>query len=161
MKYFLLFLVIFLSSCAYKSLADLSNDKLGKRIYVKTIINKTDPKNSILLGDNFAQYLQNYLNKDIVEINDSEVNISIKENKLIFVPLYYDKLGNSKSNKAIVEIIFYVDFKNGLKKQIISNGEYVFNLDSSGVISDELRREAVNQASLRAFNEFVFILLNN
>ncbi|MBZ7986515.1 hypothetical protein [Campylobacter canadensis] len=161
MKYFLLILLFFLNSCAYKSLSSLSEDELGQRIYVKTIINKIEPKNSILLGDNFAQYLQSYLNKEVVDNEESDVDISIKENKLIFSPLYYDELGNAKVNKAIVEILFLVDYKNGKKKQIITSGEYIFNLDSSGVISDELKREAINQASLRAFNEFIFVLLNN
>lgn len=156
MKKLFLFFILFFCACGYKPLNVALSDSLGDSVNVKTIINKADPKNSIILNDNFINYIRHYLHKNVRDEADSKIVLKVLNTD--FVVLYYDNLGYANTYKAIISLEFNVTLKNGEVKVIRTNGEHIFNSNAISTISDEQRSNAIDLASQKAFNEFALML---
>ncbi|WP_267525357.1 hypothetical protein [Campylobacter sp. MG1] len=156
MKKIFLSFALFFCACGYTPLNVATSNVLGDDVCVKTLINKADPRNSLILNDNFIDYLQHYLHKNIVD--DADTKITLKVLNSDFVVLYYDELGYAKSYKAIILLEFEVTLKNKETKIIQVSGEHIFNTNSISVLSDEQKSRAINLASKKAFDEFALML---
>ena len=157
MKKTLILIALFFTACGYVPLNEAASNVLGDNVSVITIINKAEPKNSIVLNDNFTNYLEHYMHKNIDKNANSKIVLKMLSSD--FVALYYDELGYARSYKAIITLEFNVTFEDGSYRKIISKGEHVFNTDAISVISDEQKRIAIDLASRKAFNDFTLKLV--
>lgn len=157
MKYLIICLIFVFNACGYKPLSSVTDEYLGSKVNVVTIINKAEPKDSINLNDNFTNYLEYYLHKSVDKNAKSKITLRMLNND--FIPLYYDELGYARSYKAIIRLEFIVEFKSGNTKRFVTQGEHIFNTNQISVLSDEQKSRAINQASMKAFNEFSLKIL--
>jgi hypothetical protein len=152
-KLFSLLLVLFvLLSCGYKPTSIYTKEILGDKIYTEVAISLEDPENSVLIKDAINEAVVSEFRSTIAskKMADSEFYITLSS--VSFVPIQYDKNGYVISYKTHVGIkTRYID-KDKKEHTIYTKGNYDFPIESSSIISDTKRFEAIKFASQKALD---------
>lgn len=153
---FYIICILFLSAC-YKPSSNVASGFLGDNIYVKTIINKEDPLNSVYINDLFLEYMMGRFHKNIVSEDKADTKIIIEIKNLSFNPLYYNKDGYALEYKVDLHIKFNI-YKFEVLDEIDTISSYTFYLPQNSVIGDVLKDEAIKKASKDNFDEFISLI---
>lgn len=164
MKKFAILVWIFLFiGCGYRPISKISDDILGNKIYVDVVISKLDPQNSVFIKDSIRSSVVSILHKELVSKDEADSSIIANIKSLTFTPLVYDTLGYVTIYHANLIIEYTTRFKNGEIWTTNGSGEYDFRISSrrgnlrisDSIISDTDRFNAINNASIEAFNEYI------
>jgi len=153
-RYALLLYIIFIfTSCGYKPTSIYTKEVLGEKIYTEVVISLKDPENSVLIKDAVNEAVVSQLRSKIVSEDEADSKFYITLKSVSFVPIQYDKNGYVIAYKTFVDIVTkYVDKDNKTRK-IVTKGDYDFPIESSSLISDTKRFEAIKFASQKALDE--------
>lgn len=160
------FLVIFLIGCGYKPVSKISENTLGDSVFVDVIMSKTDPQNTVAIKDAIRSGIVNRMNRKLAPKEVAKTYIIASIRSLSFSVLTYDQYGYATSYRANLSIDFKTKLENGDLLNITGTGDHDFRVtrvaktkrDTSSVISDKDRYEAIQNASSQAFNEFIAAL---
>jgi hypothetical protein len=148
-----IFIIFTLSSCGYKPTSIYTKEVLGEKIYTEVMISLEDPENSVLIKDAVNEAVVSQLRSKIVSEDEADSKFYITLKSVSFVPIQYDKNGYVIAYKTFVDIdTKYVD-KDNKTRNIVTKGDYDFPIESSSLISDTKRFEAIKFASQKALDE--------
>jgi hypothetical protein len=153
MKKILFSLIAFVFiSCGYKPTSIYTKEALGDKIYAEVTISLKDPENSVLIKDALNEAIVSQLRSQIVSKEEADSKFYINLSSVSFVPIQYDKNGYVIAYKTHVGLkTKYVDIDNNTH-EIYTKGDYDFPIESSSLISDTKRFEAVKFASQKALD---------
>ena len=160
------FCLIFLIGCGYKPAARIAKETMGGSVFVDVMMSKTDPQNTVAIKDAIRQGIVQRLGMSLADKNSAQTQIVASIKRLSFSELSYDQFGYITSYRANLVVNFSTKLKNG---EIFSKdcvGDYDFRVsrlvknsyDTSSIISDKDRYDAIENASAQAFDEFVSAL---
>jgi hypothetical protein len=156
MKKVFLFLIvlIFINACGYRPSAQYAREVLGERLHVEVIIDRQNPKNSVLIKDavNEAVITRFGAKLSTKELADTQLIVSL--GTISFTPILYDTNGYVISYKATVSLSIKYTTKNNETDNFSTSGEFDFPIEANSVISDSKRFDAIRLASIDALNEF-------
>ena len=148
----LILVVILFTSCGYKPTSIYTKEILGDKIYAEVEISLEDPENSVLIKDALNEAIVSQFRSRIVSKNVADSKFYINLNSVSFVPIQYDKNGYVIAYKTHVGIkTHYID-KENRAYDIYTKGNYDFPIESSSIISDTKRFEAIKFASQKALD---------
>ncbi|NLK66209.1 MAG: penicillin-binding protein [Campylobacteraceae bacterium] len=160
------FLLFFMAGCGYQPIARVTEDALAQTVYVDVVMSKTDPQNTVAIKDAVREGVVYRLHKRLApkETAGSYIIVSIKS--LRFTALTYDQYGYVTSYRANLSLNFRTKLKDGRVLNLSGSGDHDFRVtklvkkvrDTSSVISDKDRYDAIQNASTQAFDEFVAAL---
>jgi len=148
----LIFVVLLFVSCGYKPTSIYTKKILGDKIYAQVAISLEDPENSVLIKDALNEAIVSQFRSRIVSKDEADSKFYINLNSVSFVPIQYDKNGYVIAYKAHVGLkTKYID-KENKAYNINTKGNYDFPIESTSVISDTKRFEAIKFASQKALD---------
>lgn len=153
---FYIICILFLSSC-YKPSSNIASEFLGENIYVKTIVDKQDPLNSVYITDLFRNYIMSKLHKNIVNESGYDTKIIVEVTNLSFEPLYYNQDGYALEYRVVLGIRFNI-YRFESFDEINTSSSYTFYLPPNSIIGDNLKDEAIKNASKENFDEFISLI---
>ncbi|MBX7491329.1 LPS assembly lipoprotein LptE [Helicobacter turcicus] len=149
-------LVLSLSACGYKPLAHNTQKTLGNKIYVEVKIDPRDTQNSVTLKDELSKNIFERLHANIVNKDEATSVIEVQLHSVNFSSLAENRTGFATFYRC--EVIVEFKYKNNLsqKKRVFNKkGFYNFSLNESSIITDSVRLEAINNATLQALDGFI------
>ncbi|WP_169764376.1 LPS assembly lipoprotein LptE [Campylobacter mucosalis] len=164
MRYiFAIFLAFFFVGCGYKPVSKITKDVLSDSVYVDVIVDKIEPKNSVLVKDAVMEGVVSRLNKKLGSKDNSNTFIEISTSSLTYQATIYDEYGYISSYKAVLRLNFKTKFKDGSVAMIPASGEYDFSISrpmknsryADSVVSDTEKYNAIREASKEAFDEYI------
>ncbi|WP_458396495.1 LPS assembly lipoprotein LptE [Campylobacter sp.] len=164
MRLFAVLLLTFLIvGCGYKPSSVVARDILGSSVWIDVIISKTDPESSVVIKDGIKSAMLRRLNTDLVEKEKADSIIIASIKSLTFTAISYDRFGYATAYKANLVMEYRLRQKDGVIKSILANGDYDFRVTNQlndrrftdSVISDSERFNAITNASLQSFDEFI------
>jgi hypothetical protein len=153
MRRYLLILILFVfSACGYKPTSIYTKEVLGEKIYAEVTISLEDPENSVLIKDALNEAIVSQFRSRIVSKEKADSKFYVNLNSVSFVPIQYDTNGYVIAYKTHVGLkTSYID-KEDKTYVINTKGDYDFPIESSSVISDTKRFEAIKFASQKALD---------
>jgi len=156
LKYFVTFLllVIFVG-CGYQPSAGYTNNIFSGAVFVEVDINRVEPENGPFLIDELTKIIITRFDGS-VGIKEQAVNkIKASYEKIVFVPLAYDRYGYIISYRTDVTVKFVMINKTGksIQKEITSSAYENSNVNSLN--TTELRRASIREALGQGVNEFM------
>lgn len=158
MRNFVLFFVFFITACGYVPTSKIADTIFDEKIYVNVELNLQDPKNSIFVADTLREMISSKLGKKLALKHEASDVINVRMSNLEFLPLIYDKNGYVIKYKARLNLDFNVVFKNGTSENLSTKGSYNFDITPNSIITDNIRTQAIKNASSEAFDEFISII---
>ena len=165
-KIFYAFIVFFMMGCGYQPVARITEDVLADTVFVDAVMSKVDPQNTVAIKDSVREGVVYRLHKSLAskEVAKSYIIVSIKS--LRFTALTYDQYGYITSYRANLNLNFETKLKDGRVLNLSGSGDHDFRVtklvksvrDTSSVISDKDRYDAIQNASTQAFDEFIAAL---
>ncbi len=150
--YPLIFVVLLFVSCGYKPTSIYTKEVLGEKIYAEVAISLEDPENSVLIKDALNEAIVSQFRSDIVSKDKADSKFYINLNSVSFMPIQYDKNGYVIAYKTYVGLKTRYEDKGGKSHNIYTTGDYDFPIESSSLISDTKRFEAIKFASQKALD---------
>ena len=165
-KILTVFCLIFLIGCGYKPISKIAKETIEGSVFVDVTMSKTDPQNTVAIKDAIRQGIVQRLGMSLTDRSSAQSHIVAAIKSLSFTELSYDQYGYISSYRANLVVNFKTKLKNG---EIFSKdcvGDYDFRVsrlvknsyDTSSIISDKDRYDAIENASAQAFDEFVSAL---
>ncbi len=146
--------LLFLGGCGYKPTTTYTKEALGENIYAEVQILRSDPKSSVSVQDAINSAVLSRFKANLTSRQRADTVLNIKFNGLSFTPLQYDRDGYAVYYQATVRLL--VDYETPHKSGTFNvSGSYEFAVESSSVITDAKRSEALREGSLDALDEFV------
>ena len=135
-------------------------------VFVDVIMSKTDPQNTVAIKDAIRQGIVQRLGMSLSDKNSAQTIVVASIKSLSFSELSYDQFGYVTSYRANLIVNFSTKLKNGEVFSKDCVGDYDFKVsrlvknsyDTSSIISDKDRYDAIENASAQAFDEFVSAL---
>ena len=164
MRFFIaLLFVFFLAGCGYKPSNVIARDVIGSSVWVDVIISKTDPESTVVIKDGIKSAMLRRLGANLVDKNEADSIIIASIKSLTFSAISYDQFGYATAYKANLVMEYRLKQKDVLIKSILTSGDYDFRVTkrlndrrfTDSVISDNERFDAITNASLQCFDEFV------
>lgn len=164
MRLFAILLLAFLIvGCGYKPSSVAARDVLGDSVWIDVIISKIDPESSVNIKDGIKSAMLRRLGTDLVSKDLAESIIIASIKSLTFTAISYDQFGYATAYKANLIMEYRLKQKNGDIKSILASGDYDFRVTrriddkrfTDSVISDSERFDAITNASLQSFDEFI------
>lgn len=164
MRLFAILLLAFLiMGCGYKPSSVAARDVLGGSVWIDVIISKIDPESSVNVKDGIKSAMLRRLGTDLVSKDLAESIIIASIKSLTFTAISYDQFGYATAYKANLIMEYRLKQKNGNIKSILASGDYDFRVTrriddkrfTDSVISDSERFDAITNASLQSFDEFI------
>ena len=164
MRFFIALLFVFLlAGCGYKPSNVAARDIIGSSIWVDVIVSKTDPESSVAIKDGIKSAMLRRLGANLVDKNEADSIIIASIKSLTFTAISYDQFGYATAYKANLVMEYRLKQKDGSIKSILASGDYDFRVTkrlndkrfTDSVISDNERFDAITNASLQCFDEFV------
>ncbi|QKF64994.1 LPS assembly lipoprotein LptE [Campylobacter corcagiensis] len=157
---------IFIIGCGYSPIARVTESVLGRSVFVDVAMSKTDPQNTVAIKDAVREGVVNRLHRALSSKENADTKIFVSISSLDFSALTYDKFGYITSYRANLNLNFKTELKDGRILNISSSGDHDFRVtrlvkssrDTSSVISDQERYDAIQNASTQAFDEFIAAL---
>lgn len=156
-----IFILLYFISCSYIPISKHKNGIIKDRIYTEIDISIAEPQNSIILKDILNNTLFRYFN-NIISIKNKKYNfMKVSYKSVKFKPLSYNENGYTIAYKAEITLNFQSSINNKkIEKDIIGN--YHFFIDSSELLSTDIKFKVIEYASENALNKFInFYLLPN
>ena len=153
-----LLLAVFISGCGYKPSSYYAKQALGSKIYADVTISRQDPRNSVLIKDAVNEAVVSRFGAKLVSKEEAESFLHVKIDSISFSPTVYNRVGYVIAYKATVVLAIQYEDANKKVQKLTASGEYDFSIpdsDSSSVISDNNRFDAIRNASNDALDEFV------
>ncbi|MSN96057.1 penicillin-binding protein [Campylobacter sp. FMV-PI01] len=167
MKKFILGILSFLIvGCGYAPIGRISDNILEDKIFVDVFMNKIDPQNTVAIKDAVKDGIIYRLHKELSDKKNANNFIIASINHLSFSPLTYDQYGYATSYRVNLVLAFEARLKDGRVVRFSGSGDHDFRVtrllknarDTSSIISDQERYEAIKNASTQAFDEFIAVL---
>lgn len=159
----ILLLAFFIAGCGYKPSSVAARDAIGSSVWVDVIISKTDPESTVVIKDGIKSAMLRRLGANLVDKNEADSIIIASIKSLTFSAISYDQFGYATAYKANLVMEYRLKQKDGSIKSILTSGDYDFRVTkrlndrrfTDSVISDNERFDAITNASLQCFDEFV------
>lgn len=153
MRLFLLLISTLLcASCGYKPTSLYTKEVLGDKIYAEVAISLEDPENSVLIKDALNEAIVSQFRSRIVPKERADSKFYVSLNSVSFVPIQYDNNGYVIAYKTHVGLkTRYIDCVQK-SHMIYTKGDYDFPIESTSLISDSKRFEAIKYASQKALD---------
>jgi penicillin-binding protein len=153
----------FLGGCGYAPASKITQNILDESVFVDVRIDKIDPKNSVAIKDAIRKGISSRLGRTLALKGEANSEITASIRSLSFEALTYDQLGYVTSFRANLTINFTTILKNGELFSVNTSGDHDFRVarlvkktrDTSSIISDKDRYNAIENASAQAFDEFI------
>lgn len=155
MRILAFFICIFLAGCGYMPLSYYSKQGIGENIYVDSIVNLSDPQNSVLAKDALNRAILTRFHSNLVSKSNAETIITMN-----IVDINLDSIADSRNGfanfyRASVQIEFSYADKRGIERVFRNYGSYDFSVDTLSTITDDRRFSALTQASIQAIDKFI------
>ncbi len=155
-RFVLLFGLLFLGGCGYKPTVVYTKEIFGARIYVDVQTDLREPENSVLIKDALREaVIERFKARLVRDPKRADSTITMRLNKVRFLPIQYDKNGYVVAYKTYVELKSLYRDKGGRVHTVTTTGDYDFSIESNSVISDTRRFEAIKFASAKAIEQFI------
>lgn len=159
----ILLLAFFIAGCGYKPSSVAARDAIGSSVWVDVIISKTDPESTVAIKDGIKSAMLRRLGVNLVDKNEADSIIIASIKSLTFSAISYDQFGYATAYKANLVMEYRLKQKDVSIKSILTSGDYDFRVTkrlndrrfTDSVISDNERFDAITNASLQCFDEFV------
>ena len=155
----ILLLAFFIVGCGYKPSSVAARDILGSSVWIDVIISKIDPESSVVIKDGIKSAMLRRLGVSLTQKDKAESIIIASIKSLTFDAISYDHFGYATAYKANLTIEYKLKQKDGNIKSVLASGDYDFRvtrrINANSVISDSERFDAIANASLQSFDEFV------
>lgn len=149
-------LVICFSACGYKPLAHNTQKTLGDKIYIEVKIDPRDPQNSVTLKDELSKSIFERLHANIVDKDETTSIIEVQLRSVSFNSLAENRTGFATFYRCEVVVEFkYINNLSQKMRVFNKKGFYNFSLNESSIITDSVRLEAINYATLQALDGFI------
>ncbi len=158
--------VFLLVGCGYLPSAKVVKNILDDEVFVNVVMSKTDPKNTVSIKDAVRNGIVSRLGKTLTSENEAQTYIIASIKSLSFQGLTYDNFGYITSYRINLVLEFTTKLKDGTIFSVSTTGDHDFRIsklvkelrDTSSVISEKDRYDAIENASKQAFDEFISIL---
>ena len=148
----LAFLIFLISGCGYRPVSHYTKSVTGQSVYISTQTFKQDPENSVLIRDALSEALQIRMGIRPVREKNAETSLRLELDKLTFVPLQYDENGYVVYYRANISMDVVASASPKPFKII---GHFDFSVEPNAIITDTLRFEAIEKASLKAVDSLI------
>lgn len=143
-------LLLLITGCGYKPAATYSRQLTGGQLAAKVKIDIRDPKNSVIMQDRLNESIIQRLHARIKLDPTAEETLYVEMDNIRFTPLMYDEQGYVSVYRAKVVMRFqFKEFRRTV------SARYDFSNESTSIISDTQRFEAIKAASLNAIDDFL------
>lgn len=150
-----IFIAIFIAGCGYYPISYYSKQSLGENIYVESIVNLSDPENSVIAKDALNQAILTKFHSNLVSREEADSVIIVEITSVDLYSIADNAEGFANFYRASVTLSFSYTDKKGDKKRFSNYGYYDFAVDNVSTITDERRFSALKEASLAAIDKFV------
>jgi len=146
------FLIFLISGCGYRPVSHYARNVTGQSVYISTQTFKQDPENSVLIKDALSEALQIRMGIRPVREDNAKTSLRLELDKLTFLPLQFDRNGY---------VVFY---RTNISMNVLSSkekepfeviGHFDFPVEPNAIITDSLRFEAIQKASLKAIDSLI------
>ncbi|WP_299547373.1 LPS assembly lipoprotein LptE [uncultured Helicobacter sp.] len=150
------FLIFSLSACGYKPLAHNTQKTLGDKIYIEVKIDPRDPQNSVTLKDELSKSIFERLHANVVSKEEATSIVEVQLRSVDFNSLAENRTGFATFYRCEVIVEFkYINNLNQKMRVFNKKGFYNFSLNESSIITDSIRLEAINRATMQALDGFI------
>lgn len=161
-----IFICIFLVGCGYKPISKIADEVMDESVYVDVLIDKSEPKNSVWIKDSVKEGIVERLNRNLSSDKNANTKIFVRIKSMNFQALLYDEDGYVALYKAVLNLEFRTNFKDGSSHLAVTSGEHDFSISkkikdiryADSVISEADKHNAIKIASQEAFDEYVAVL---
>lgn len=148
-------IAIFLAGCGYYPMSYFSKQSLGENIYVESVVNLSDPENSVIAKDALNQAIIQKFHSNLVPKNMAETIIITNITSVSVVSIADNEDGFANFYRATVNISFEYTDKKGNARKFSNYGFYDFQVDLISTITDTERFNAIKEASMSAIDKFI------
>lgn len=148
------FVALFISGCGYKPTTTYTKGVLDDNIYARVVVLRSDPQRSVEIQDAVNQAIISRFRANLVPKELADTFITVRFNSIRFVPLQYDVDGYVVYYQAIVSLSVDYESKND-RDRFSVQGTYEFPIESTSIITDATRSEALRNGSLDALDSFI------
>lgn len=143
------------TACGYYPMSYFTKQSLGENIYVESVVNLSDPENSIIAKDALNQAITQKFHLKLVPKSEADTIIRTEITSVSMDSIADNDAGFANFYRASVNISFeYTDKKGNLRK-FQNYGFYDFPVNVISTITDENRFNAIKEASISAIDKFV------
>ncbi|MEO1958141.1 MAG: hypothetical protein ABGX23_01170 [Nautiliaceae bacterium] len=139
--------------CGYKP-SEVYQDKIiGKRVKTISKINPSSPREDIFFKDALNDSVYTILDKRLCFDSNCDTILEIISNSFHLTPIDYDENGFPIAYRADVVLKVKVVDKHKKVRFYSSSGSYDFKITDDSVITDEVKLNAIKEASVNALRE--------
>ncbi len=146
--------IVLLCACGYKPISHSVRENLGDKVYISVKINTRDPQNSVILKDELSKKIIDRLHADIVNKEEATTIIEVELKSVNFSSLAENRTGFATFYSCLVEVQFKYSTKDRVRI-FNKNGFHNFSLQNSSIITDQIRMDAINVATIQALDGFI------
>lgn len=143
------------SGCGYYPMSYFVKKSLGENIYVESVVNLSDPENSLIAKDALNQAIAQKFHLKLVAKSEADTIIRTEITDVSVDSIADNDAGFANFYRASVYINFEYTDKNGNAHKFRNYGFYDFPVDVVSTITDENRFNAIKEASISAIDKFV------
>ncbi len=148
-------IAIFFAGCGYYPISYFSKQSIGENIYVESIVNLSDPENSVIAKDALNQAIIQKFHSNLVPKNMADTIIITNITSVSVDSIADNEDGFANFYRATVNISFEYTDKKGNNRKFSNYGFYDFQVDLISTITDGERFNALKEASLSAIDKFI------
>jgi len=147
-------LLVLISGCGYLPASKQARKVVGEKLYVEVVVPLQDPENAVIIKDATRNAVVTRFHSSLVPRNEAKTELLVTMSSISFSPLQYDTNGYIIVYRANI-VLKVTRSGNGEVKTYTSKGNFDFTIEPNAVITDNQRRDAISQASLKALDSFV------
>ncbi|MGX2982824.1 LPS assembly lipoprotein LptE [Helicobacter sp. 23-1045] len=143
------------SGCGYYPMSYFVKKSLGENIYVESVVNLSDPENSLIAKDALNQAIAQKFHLRLVDKESADTIIRTEITAVSVDSIADNDAGFANFYRASVTMSFDYTDKNGNARRFQNYGFYDFPVDVVSTITDETRFNAIKEASISAIDKFI------
>jgi len=145
-------LIFLISGCGYRPVSHYARSVTDQSVYISTQTFKQDPENSVLIRDALSEALQIRMGVRPVKEDSAKTSLKLELDKLTFLPLQFDRNGYVVFYRTIISMNVIASKE---KEPFKVMGHFDFPVEPNAIITDSLRFEAIEKASLKAIDSLI------
>lgn len=143
-----------LGGCGYLPSSKFARSVVGERVSTQVLISSIDPQNSVLIKDALDEAVIKSFQSSLSDRAHATTHLTITLKSVSYTPVQYDGNGYIVGYKTVIRLHIASEHE-GIVKDYDVEGNYDFSIEANGIISDQIRFEAIKNGATKAISSFV------
>ncbi len=149
-----IFFIILMNGCGYAPSSKSAQIVMGNAVSVKIIISAINPQNTVIIKDAVNRAVIENFRTKLTSYADASTHLVVKLASVGYSPIQYNANGYVISYRMHTVLSVTITHQN-ITKTYKESGIYDFSIEPNAIISDQIRRAAINNSVSKAISAFV------